>query len=137
MMHGSCLCGAIAFTLDGELRAPRYCYCRHCTKLAGTAPAAWAMAKSANLDVTTSEKTLARYDSGRGLRCFCTRCGAPVWFESKDFPDIIAIPLGVLDDGEIPSPEVHIWVTSKPDWCNICDDLPQHSRYPEQSHEQG
>lgn len=131
MMRGSCLCGAVSFTLGGELRAARFCYCRHCTKFAGTAPAAWAMAERAHLHVTTPKPDLTRYDSGRGLRCFCTTCGAPLWFESKDFPDIVAIPLGVLDDGDIPPPEAHIWVSSKPDWCEICDMRPQHSRYPE------
>ncbi len=130
-MRASCLCGAVAFSIEGELRAARYCYCRNCTKSAGTTPAAWAMTESAGLTVTTSRETLQRFDSGRGLRCFCRQCGAPVWFESKDFPDIVAIPLGVLDDGDVPPPEMHIWVSSRPDWCVICDDRPQHAKYPE------
>lgn len=130
MAQGSCLCGAIRFTLDGELSAPRYCYCTYCTKFTGTSPATWAMGESSKIDVTTSMKTLAKYDSGRGLRCFCARCGSPVWFESHDYPEITAIPLGVLDDDEVPRPEMHIFVGSKPDWCAISDDLPQHDDFP-------
>jgi hypothetical protein len=124
-MRASCLCGAIRFTLDLELRAPRYCYCEHCTKFAGTSPATWAIALKAKLDVSASSGRVARYDSGKGLRCFCTTCGSPVWFESKDHPEYVAIPLGVLDDGDVPPPEMHIWVGSKPAWCAIHDDLPR------------
>lgn len=131
MIRASCLCGSIAFTIGAELRASRCCYCKHCTKFAGTAPAVWAMADSATLNLVTSEKSLARYDSGRGLRCFCTTCGSPVWFESKEHPEIVAIPLGVVDAGDVPAPEAHIWVSSRPDWCEIRDARPQFPEYPE------
>jgi hypothetical protein len=53
-----------------------------------------------------------------------------VWFESLDYPEIVAIPLGVLDDGNIPTPEMHLWTQSKPDWCVINDTLPQHKTNP-------
>lgn len=130
MINASCLCGAIRFTLDCELKAPRYCYCEFCTKFAGTSPATWAMGERAKIDVTTSLESLEKYDSGRGQRCFCTRCGSPIWFESHDYPEIVAIPLGVLDDGDVPPPEMHIFVDSKPGWCAITDDLPAHETYP-------
>ena len=72
---------------------------------------------------------MTRFDSGGGIRCFCSSCGSPVWFESKEDEDIVMLPLGVLDDGNIPSPDMHIWVTSKPGWCAIHDELPQHDTY--------
>lgn len=130
MNSGACLCGAIRFTLDCELRAPRNCYCENCTRFAGTAPATWAIALSAALTVTTSREAVTKFDSGKGLRCFCSRCGSPVWFESKDHPEFVAIPLGVLDAGDVPSPEMHIWTASKPTWCAINDDLPQFETNP-------
>ncbi len=53
------------------------------------------------------------------------QCGSPGWFESKDFPEIVGIPLGVIDAGDVPPPETHLWVNSKPNWCAINDDLPR------------
>lgn len=130
MFSCSCLCGQIRFTISGELRAARYCHCENCTKSAGTSPAAWAIADSAAMSLENPGAGVSKYNSGKGLRCFCPDCGAPVWFESLDYPDIVAIPLGVLDHGDIPAPEMRIWVRSRPDWCTITDELPQHETNP-------
>jgi hypothetical protein len=132
MNHASCLCKSVQFTIDCELRSARFCYCANCTKFAGTSPAIWAMAKRSKIEFSTSDKSISKFDSGKGLRCFCTTCGSPVWFESLDYPQIIAIPLGVIDDGELPPAEMHIWVRSKRGWCAIVDDLPQYETNPRQ-----
>lgn len=129
MIRASCLCGSIRFELAGELQAPRYCYCVHCTKFAGTSPASWIMARRRDI-VRSTNGDVTRFDSGRGNRCFCTACGSPVWFESKDDDDVVMLPLGVLDDADIPPPRMHIWVSSKPGWCAIHDELPQYARGP-------
>lgn len=129
MYHASCLCQAFRFTIGGELKAPRYCHCANCTKFAGTSPASWVIAKRSNITMTSSAD-MTKFDSGRGLRCFCPTCGSPLWFQSLDYPDIVAVPLGVIDDGDVPPPEMHIWVRSKPGWCSITDELPQHAGNP-------
>jgi len=130
MNHGSCLCGSTQFTLRGKLRSARFCFCTNCTKFAGTAPATWAMADSASLKIETPGAPVTKYNSGRGLRCFCAKCGSPVWFESLEHPDIVAIPLGALDDGEIPVPAMNLWTRSRPGWCSIDEDLPAYETNP-------
>lgn len=130
MFHASCLCGSVRFTLDGALKSARYCYCENCRKFVGTSPAAWAIAEKSRLALSSTSGHVSNFDSGKGLRCFCARCGSPVWFESLDYPELVAIPLGVLDDGDVPRPGRHIWVRSMPDWCTIYDDLPQHDTNP-------
>ncbi len=130
MIECSCLCRMITFQVSGNLQSVRYCHCSNCRKFAGTSPAAWAMANSADLS-EPSQIAIGRFDSGHGIRCFCPDCGSPVWFESKDYPDIIGIPLGVIDTGNIPIPEMHLWVQSKPDWCSINDDKPRFSSGPD------
>ena len=87
------------------------------------------MSNTGTLATTATE--IGRYDSGHGIRCFCKQCGSPVCFESKDFPGIMGVPLGVRDSGEIPQPEMHLWVNSKPEWCAINDDLPQFAEGPD------
>jgi hypothetical protein len=129
-IHGSCLCGTVRFQLNGELYAIRYCHCSNCRKFSGTSPATWAMAEARALQSIGAEN-VNRFDSGHGVRCFCISCGSPVWFESKDYPSIIGIPLGVIDSGTHPHPEMHLWVSSKPEWCSINDDLPQFANGPD------
>lgn len=129
MLSASCLCNSIRFEIHGELQEPRYCYCVHCTKFAGTSPASWARVNRHDIKLKKQGAT-TRFDSGRGYRCFCATCGSPVWFESKDSSDIVMLPMGVVDDGDVPAPDRHIWVSSKPRWCAIRDELPQHATSP-------
>ena len=88
------------------------------------------MAESSCLKITSENAEISRFNSGLGIRCFCSRCGSPLWFESIDHPEIVAIPLGVLDDADVPAPDMHLWIQSKPEWCTITDDLPQHDTHP-------
>ncbi|MEM7359927.1 MAG: GFA family protein [Pseudomonadota bacterium] len=130
MVSGSCLCKSVQFTCSSTLHSARYCHCENCTKFAGTAPATWAINETAGMDVQAADDDITKFNSGHGLRVFCKSCGSPLWFESLDFPDVVAIPLGVLDDGAIPMPEMHIWTDSNPFWCVINDNLPQHKTNP-------
>ena len=131
MIQGSCLCGANRFELNGELRDARYCHCENCRKFSGTSPAAWAMADSASLELQPGP--LGRYNSGQGIRNFCTQCGSAILFESIDYPEIVAIPLGVIDRGNIPAPVMHLWAGSEPGWCTLSDDLPSYEQGPPES----
>jgi len=131
MFKASCLCNSIQYEYHGQLLSPRYCHCTNCVKFAGASPAAWAMANKPELTVIQQESGITKFNSGRGLRCFCDNCGTGVWFESIDFPDIIGIPLGIIDEGDIPCPEQHLWVNSKPRWRTIDDELPQREEGPE------
>lgn len=47
-----------------------------------------------------------------------------------DHGGIVARPLGVPDDADVPAPDMHLWVQSKPEGCAITDDLPQHAANP-------
>ena len=130
MHECKCLCGKVSFRLLGRLHSARYCHCTNCRKFSGTSPAAWAMAQTADLEAA-GDLPITRFDSGRGLRCFCTECGSPVWFESKEFPEIVGIPLGIIDSGDVPAPEMHLWVQSKPGWCAVAANLPRLSAGPD------
>ena len=129
MFTGSCLCGKVSFQLDGALTEPRYCHCANCRKFSGTSPAAWAMARSSQLR-THATTAVSEFNSGRGIRCFCSECGSSVWFKSIDYPDIVGIPLGTIESGDVPKPQMHLWITSKPDWCALHDDKPKYAQGP-------
>lgn len=131
MVNGSCLCNSVRFSCASALHSARYCHCENCTKFTGTAPATWAITDTAGMTLSSGADNITRFNSGRGLRVFCQTCGSPLWFESLDFPEVVAIPLGVLDGGDLPTPEMHIWTDSNPPWCVINDGLPKHKTNPE------
>lgn len=125
-----CGCAAHRLRIEDQLQAVRYCHCANCRKFSGTSPALWAMVRRDALRVERADSPVGRFNSGRGVRCFCTRCGTPLWFESLDYPHICGLPLGALDAG-IPVAQLHLWWDSKPAWCVVTDDLPRHAQGPE------
>jgi hypothetical protein len=53
-----------------------------------------------------------------------------LWYEPAGLPQFRGIPLGVLDDGVIPKPQMHVWTRSTASWLSISDELPQYSTHP-------
>ena len=123
MYPATCLCKTVKFEI-GELFYGRFCHCENCRKYSGTSPAAWIAAATNTFNIVTGESNVTRYKTENGYRCFCSTCGSPVWSEIAEFPDLLGIPYGVLDDDTVPKPELQVWVKSKVPWCDIADDLP-------------
>lgn len=130
MIAGSCLCKAVEFAVSGELHYGRYCHCKSCRKFSGTSGAAWSTALTEEFSITRADAEITKYQTSNGSRCFCARCGSPVFFESSDHPGIIGIPLGAIDSGAVARPEMRVWLRSAMDWEEINDDLPKHDTHP-------
>jgi hypothetical protein len=129
-MKASCLCGCVTYEITGPIQRARYCHCAHCRKFSGTSHAAWGLIETVHLVVDPSTTSVGKYDSGNGLRVFCSSCGSPLWYEPTRMPQFRGISLGVIDDEGVPGPEMHVWMKSKVSWAAILDDLPQHETHP-------
>jgi hypothetical protein len=130
MLKGSCLCGKISYEIHGPIHSARFCHCLNCRKFSGTAHAAWGVISADNLKVIQSQASVTRYDSGGGLRAFCSSCGCPLWYEPTNLPQFRGVPLGAIDEGDVPMPEMHVWIRSRVFWLSVNDDLPQHETHP-------
>ena len=130
MIKGSCLCGAVAIEIQGSLHGVRFCHCTDCRKFSGTGYAAWGLVGTSQLAVVPLVPKVTKFNSGGGLRVFCSACGSPLWYEPADRPQFRGIPLGVIDEGGVAKPEMHVWTKSKAAWEIISDDLPQHETHP-------
>ena len=130
MIKGSCLCGAVTFAIQGPLHSARYCHCANCRKFAGTDYAAWALAQTSQIAIAPLVPNVTRFNSGGGLRVFCTVCGSPLWYEPAGRPQYRGIALGAIDEGTVAKPEMHVWTKSKVSLGHISDDLPQHETHP-------
>lgn len=122
--HGGCPCGAVRYTVTAPSLGARICHCRACQK-AMAAPFL-AQAQFPRAAVTISGTTARHRSSERLFRHFCPACGTRLFLEPVDAPERIGIPLATLDQPEAIWPEQHIWVSSKVDWLEIADGLPQH-----------
>jgi hypothetical protein len=130
MVTGRCLCGAVAFEIDGTLSPMQYCHATRCRKATGSAFAAELAALASAFRWTRGEDLVTTYEAPL-LRepppywhSFCRVCGSPlpVALEGTDF---VVLHAGVLDGEPETRPFRHIFVAQRAPWHTISDDLPQ------------
>jgi len=77
MAQGRCLCGALAYELDGPFSAMIHCHCSICRKHHGTGFATFVVGPVAGFRWTSGEDKLVRYRSSHSaVRAFCSVCGS-------------------------------------------------------------
>ncbi|WP_170763388.1 GFA family protein [Ruegeria lacuscaerulensis] len=126
-MHtGTCLCGAVAFNIDGELSPPSACHCGQCRKQSGHV---WASTSTHqdNLSFTASDTLSWFRASDIARRGFCRSCGSFLFWQHND-EDTISISMGALDAPTGLNLARHIFVADKGDYYDITDDLPQEAQ---------
>jgi hypothetical protein len=129
MLTGSCLCRAVRYEIDGALKRITHCHCSMCRKQHGAAFATYAPLRRARFRLVAGQDALVSYASSEKVRReFCKHCGSSMFWLTSEWPDVIDVALGTLDDDPVGRPEAHIFVASKAPWVEIEDELPQ---YPE------
>ena len=92
---GSCLCGAVKFTISGPLRPIIACHCHQCRKQTGNYMSATA-AKDAFLTLTETRGLKWYRSSDAARRAFCGECGSTLFWKG-DGRDYTAIAAGAID----------------------------------------
>ncbi len=94
-MHGSCVCGAVEFEVDGPIRDGIACHCTQCRKMSGHF---W-VASSVPMDRfrLTRDDGLEWYAaSDQAARGFCKRCGSFLLWKPVG-EDRMGFALGAID----------------------------------------
>ncbi len=126
MHNGSCLCGAVAFTIDGDLSPPSACHCGQCRKQSGHIwSSTWT--HQDNLSFTASDTLRWFSASDIARRGFCAQCGSFLFWQHND-EDTISISMGAFDEPTGLMLSQHIFVADKGDYYDITDDLPQRAQ---------
>jgi hypothetical protein len=130
-IHASCLCGDVAWSVDGPLAYVHHCHCQRCRKSHGTAFATFAFFAAASLRWERGADGVERYTAASGYtRAFCRHCGSMVPSGVALFEGLAEMPVGPLDSQTEVRPEVHVFVGSKAPWYRIDDGLPQFDAFP-------
>ncbi len=127
--RGSCLCGAVQYSIDGPLRDVGACHCTQCRKQSGHHVAATSAAK-ADLTIRGGDNITWFASSPGYRRGFCRTCGSHLFWENEA-GEKISIMAGSLDGATGLKIFEHIFVADKGDYYEITDGLPQHDTYPE------
>ena len=130
-VHGSCLCGDVAWEVDGPLDFMSHCHCSRCRKAHGSAFSTGVMCDASDFRYTRGRERIARFQSSPELfRTFCERCGSPVPDDANPWQGKLFCPAGAFDDDIDARPMGHIFVGSKAPWYEIRDGLPTWEGYP-------
>jgi hypothetical protein len=127
--EGSCLCGGVAWQVDGPLEWMTHCHCTMCRKAHGAAFATYVGAAEGGFRWLRGEEAINRYESSPGtFRAFCGRCGSVV--PGPAVGGRVFVPAGCLDDDPGARPVAHIFAGSKAPWVEIADALPRFEAFP-------
>lgn len=131
MHHGSCLCGAITYTVSGELGPLMCCHCTRCRKANGSAFLAAAQVVPDDFKLHDPHGLLKAWESSPGvLRKFCGQCGSPLFSHRPGPPEVIRLRVGTLDtpcDGPV---AMHIFCQDRAAWLDSAEHAPRHARRP-------
>jgi hypothetical protein len=125
----SCRCGQLTAVAEGDPVRVSVCHCLACQKRTGSAFSVQARWEAECVEVSGKSSSWTRTaDSGQTTTYhFCPECGSTVHYGGGNFPDLIAIPLGALDDPYIvDSPDYSVWEQRKHEWLEITDPDVEH-----------
>lgn len=128
MHKGSCLCGEIAYEINGELGPIVFCHCSRCRKANGSAFAAVSPVPSDHFHWCKGESLLRSFSVEGVHRFFCSQCASPLISRRDAMPEIVRVRIGSLDTAIAGPVAAHIFTAAKADWYEIQDGQPQ---YPE------
>ncbi len=128
-MKGSCLCGEVRYSINGELGPMVNCHCQTCRKAHAAAFSSVAAVKLGDLEFESGETLLKSFESSPGKRrYFCSNCGSQIYAYREGQPYYV-FRLGTLDDDPQAKITQHIWTSHKAPWYDICDELPQFEEF--------
>lgn len=119
-MKGSCLCGAVGYTVSGPMRPVIACHCTQCRKTSGHHVAATSAPRET---VAVSGDVRWFRSSGTARRGFCPVCGSNLFWDGPGAN--LSIMAGTLDGRTGLRLAAHIFCADKGDYYEIADGLPQ------------
>ena len=134
MLTGSCLCGAIQYSISAPVTELRACHCKNCQKQSGAQGTVNAIVPSTAFKLTkgTPKRYTAVADSGRTLhRYFCGDCGSGVFSQREANPELVVVRAGSFDNPPGMRITANIWTKSARPWAYIDPSSVQHPGQPD------
>lgn len=129
-LEGSCLCGAVRFSVDGPFPKLYQCHCSLCRKQGGSVSNTGLILSADKFRWLEGEGTVGKWQRTTGFRSwFCQRCGSTVPNPLRD-TGYVWVPAGALDgDGPLEI-GAQLFLGSKTSWDLPRSDGAQHQTAP-------
>ncbi|QCI67738.1 GFA family protein [Phreatobacter stygius] len=127
VLSGSCLCGSLAYEVDGSAGPIVHCHCVTCRKAHGSAFSSVSNVPRASFRWTRGQHDVLRgYESSPGkTRHFCAKCGSHIMAERVGAATVL-LRLGCLDTPIAETPVAHIWRSDAASWYDPKVSVPEH-----------
>ncbi|KAG9518499.1 hypothetical protein KCV07_g5458, partial [Aureobasidium melanogenum] len=137
MGKGSCYCGKITFSFEGEPINKVACHCTDCRKISGSAYSTNIVISSSSFSLLTGtpKSYSAKADSGRVVTTvFCGDCGSSLWRvgDMSDEQGIMVVRVGVLDGEEAVKenkPAVEVYTCGRAGWVGEVEGAQQNEKF--------
>lgn len=130
-IKGSCLCGDVAFEIEGDFERFFICHCSYCRKDTGSAFASNLFTRIKFLKWLSGRENVRDYhlESTRHVKSFCSNCGSALP-NTKMGGDICMVPAGCIDGDIHIKPEAHIFTDSRASWENALEAIKCYPGFP-------
>jgi hypothetical protein len=128
--EGSCLCGAVRYSVSGPLIWSAGCCCRDCARASGAPYIVWVGFSPDRVEFLSAPPAV--YESSKGvLRGFCPKCGTSLTYGRDPAYEAVEPTLYVaastFDNPEIYPPSEVVWYDSRPHWFSLSEGIPLHA----------
>jgi len=116
-LSGACDCGAINYKLIGSVKVVVNCHCSGCRKRNGTPYSTYCVVSQSDLKIVQGQEKLATYENNEGgKKCFCSKCGSPLYKINPRYPGMLMVLFGSLSDTSNLTPSFNVYSESKLPW---------------------
>ena len=123
---GSCLCGAVTFSIALPPKWVAHCHCSMCRRAHGAPYVTWVGVASTDFTLTDGMPSLSTYRSSvEGIRQFCKNCGSQLFFKSGRWSNEVHIARAAIPGSVDMDAQAHAFFSDKASWVHIHDDLPK------------
>ncbi len=131
-LSGGCLCGAIRYRIVGAPVFVGQCYCKDCQKATGTGHSTVIGVPETQLRIEGKPAVYVSRGSSGGQvqRHFCPLCAGRLFTAAESAGPLRMVQAGSLDDPNVVTPTVAVFVKDALSWDRIDPSLAQFERMP-------
>ena len=132
VIQGSCLCGEVAFEIEGTPERLMYCHCSRCRRARSAAHGANLFFNPEHLRWLRGESLVKHYKDPTARFfsvAFCEKCGSGAPRANREH-NVAFTPAGALDTDPGIKPLARIFVGSKASWLDLTDTVPRFEELP-------
>jgi len=124
---GQCLCGEIHYSATTDPVFSGNCYCKDCQRSSGSAFVPAMLFPESTVVISGEPRYFeSTADSGHThQRGFCSNCGSQLFAKFSNFPTLLGIKAGTLNDVSLYKPESDFYVNSAAPWSFMNPQLPK------------